>query len=59
MEPIECEFCHGLFCLKHRLEFDHKCPKVEEKVSIEDKHKKNRELVKQRMAEMKKKYGKK
>ena len=59
MEPVECELCHGLFCLKHRLEFDHKCPKVEEKESIEDKHKKNRELVKQRMAEMKKKYGKK
>ena len=58
MEPVECELCHGLFCLKHRLESDHKCPKVE-KISIEDKHKRNRELVKQRMAEMKKKMGKK
>ena len=58
IEPVECELCHGLFCLKHRLEFDHKCS-MAKKESIEDVHKRNRELVKQRMAEMKKKYGKK
>ena len=58
MEPVECELCHGLFCLKHKLESDHKCPKAE-RITMEDMHKKNRELAKQRIAEMKKKLGKK
>ena len=58
MEPVECELCHGLFCLKHRLESDHKCPKAV-KITSEDIIKKNKELVKQRMAEMKRKMGKK
>ena len=25
MEPIECPFCKGLFCLQHKIESDHKC----------------------------------
>ena len=58
IEPVECELCHGLFCLKHRLESDHNCPK-NIRITTEDMHKKNRELAKQRMAEIKKKMGKK
>ena len=27
MEPIECDLCHGLYCLKCKFESDHKCPK--------------------------------
>ena len=29
MEPIECQYCHGLFCLKHKFESDHNCPKID------------------------------
>lgn len=58
MDPVECEFCHGLFCLKHRLESDHQCPNAVH-VTIADQHQKNRELAKQKLAEMKKKMHKK
>ena len=58
IEPVECELCHGQFCLKCRLEFDHNCPKAVRETT-EDIHKRNKDLVKQRMAEMKKKKGKK
>ena len=57
MDPIECELCHGLFCLKHKLESDHKCPKAV-RLTMDEINKKNRELVRKRMAEMKKKKGK-
>ena len=56
MEPIQCEFCKKSFCLKHRLEFDHDCPSTK-KESMEEKHKRNKELVKQRMLEIKKRKG--
>ena len=57
IEPVQCEFCKKLFCLKHRLESDHNCPSIQNKISMEDIHKKNKDLVKQRLAEMKKKKG--
>ena len=57
MEPVQCEFCKKLFCLKHRLESDHSCPSIQNKISMEDIHKKNKDLVKQRLAAMKKKKG--
>ena len=44
------------FCLKHKLESDHDCPSTK-KISIDDKHKKNKEFLKQKMAEMKRKQG--
>ena len=56
MDPIKCDFCKKLFCLKHKLESDHDCPSLK-KLSIEEIHKRNKELVKQRMAELKKKKG--
>ena len=58
MEPVECQLCHGLFCLKHKLESDHNCPN-NKKLTMEEIHKKNRELAKQKIAEIKKKLGKK
>ena len=27
MEPIECDLCHGLYCLKCKFENDHNCPR--------------------------------
>ena len=57
MEPIQCQFCKKLFCLKHKLESDHNCPSIQNKISIEDAHKKNKDLVKQKLAEMKRKKG--
>ena len=56
MDPTKCDFCKKLFCLKHKLESDHDCPSLK-KLSIEEIHKRNKELVKQRMAELKKKKG--
>ena len=56
MDPVQCQFCKKLFCLKHKLESDHDCPSTK-KISIEDKHKKNKEFLKQKMAEMKRKQG--
>ena len=56
IEPVQCEFCKGLFCLKHKLESDHNCPNVK-KLSNEDIIKQKRELVKQKMAAMKKNKG--
>ena len=56
MDPVQCEFCKKYFCLKHKLESDHDCPSTK-KISIEDKHKKNKEYIKQKMAEMKRKKG--
>jgi len=41
MDPVQCQFCKKLFCLKHKLESDHDCPSTK-KISIEDKHKKNK-----------------
>ena len=57
MEPIQCQFCKKLLCLKHKLESDHNCPSIQNKISIEDAHKKNKDLVKQKLAEMKRKKG--
>ena len=57
MEPIQCQFCKKLFCLKHKLESDHNWPSIQNKISIEDAHKKNKDLVKQKLAEMKRKKG--
>ena len=56
IEPVQCEYCKKMFCLKHRLEFDHDCPSTK-KITMEEQHKRNKELVKQRMAEMKRKKG--
>ena len=56
MKPVQCAFCKKLLCLKHKLESDHDCPSTK-KISIEDKHKKNKEYIKQKMAEMKRKKG--
>ena len=53
---MQCEFCKGLFCLKHKLESDHNCPNIK-KLSNEDIIKQKRELVKQKMAAMKKNKG--
>ena len=57
MEPIPCDFCKKLFCLKHRLESDHDCPSQKNKLTTEEIIKRNKELIKQRMAEIKKKKG--
>ena len=57
MEPIQCDFCKKLFCLKHRLESDHDCPILKNKLTTEEIIKRNKELIKQRMAEIKKKKG--
>ena len=57
MEPVQCDFCKKLFCLKHRLESDHDCPSRKNKLTTEEIIKRNKELIKQRMAEIKKKKG--
>jgi len=58
MEPIECPFCKGLFCLEHRLESDHKC-KNKIKESISDKYAEIRQLAKRKIEEAKRKLKKK
>ncbi len=56
MKPVQCAFCKKLLCLKHKLESDHDCPSLKQ-LTNEEKIKRNKELIKQRMAEIKKKKG--
>ena len=58
MEPFECPLCKGLFCLKHRLESDHKC-KNKIKETIADKYAEKRELARRKIEEAKMKLKKK
>ena len=54
IEPIECIYCHGKFCLKHRIESDHKCRSKQTTLSTQDKIAQMRDLAKQKLAEAKK-----
>jgi predicted nucleic acid binding AN1-type Zn finger protein len=58
MEPIECPFCKGLFCLQHKIESDHKC-KAKVKQTISDIYAEKRELARKKIEEAKRKLGKK
>ena len=35
LKPIECDFCKGSFCLKHKLESDHDCSSLKKRFSEE------------------------
>jgi len=50
----ECGFCKKAFCLKHRLEIDHRCAESAKR-SISEVHAKNKSLIMDKIKNLKKK----
>lgn len=49
-----CDFCKKEYCLKHRLEIDHKCPESI-KISMTDKNTQNKNMIMDKIKNLKKK----
>lgn len=50
----ECGFCKKPYCLMHRLEVDHRCPESAKR-SISDSHAKNKNMIMDKIRNLKKK----
>ncbi len=50
----ECGFCKKAYCLKHRLEIDHRCPDSEKKSKL-DIHSKSKNMIFDKLKNLKKK----
>ena len=50
----DCSFCRKSYCLKHRLEVDHRCPESEKK-SKSDIHSKSKNIIFDKLKNLKKK----
>lgn len=50
----ECSFCKKPYCLKHRLEIDHRCPESSKR-SISDSLAKNKNMIMDKIKNLKKK----